>query len=97
MLKIKDNVDLKELEQYLVRLNIIDGDDCIESNVYCLIDNENKDFVENNCINDYFVDCYFDKENKLSFCNYPEQINWKSVINMVHELTKENILEKIDD
>lgn len=101
MAKIKENIDLKKLEKHLVKLNIMDGDDiyvnsdnepCI--NVYCLIDEDEKEYIENNCIADYFVQFYIDNNREIAYCTYPEQRNEELIINKIIDMTLDNLLEK---
>lgn len=96
MLKIKDNIDLKELEKHLLKLNIMDGDECRYTNVYCCISQDNKKFIENNCIDDYFVNFFINKQNKIDFCTYPEMLNWREVFNGIYDLIKDGLVEKVD-
>ena len=95
MLKIKDNVDLKELEKYLLKLNIMDGDKCIYTNVYCCISQDNKQYLENNCIDDYFVNFFINEHKEIDFCLYSEMINWREVFNGVYDLIKDGLVEKV--
>ncbi len=46
MLKIKDGVDLKELEKYLLKLNIMDEEKTLYKNVYCCVSEFNKDEIK---------------------------------------------------
>lgn len=98
MLKIKDNVDLKEVENYgFKKLNIMDGDDCIETNVYCAIQKENKCFIENNCINNYFVEFYFDDKREINYCCYPEQRSQSFYNFIMYGLIKDGLVEKVEE
>ncbi|MEI3530654.1 MAG: hypothetical protein V8Q75_06335 [Bacilli bacterium] len=97
MLKIKDNVDSKELEKYgFIKLNIMDGDDCIETNVYCAIQEDDKRFIENNCINDYFVEFYFNNKGEIDYCCYPEQRNEPFFNSIMFDLIKAGLVEKVE-
>lgn len=98
MLKIKDNVDLKELEKYgFIKLNIMDDDDCIETKVYCAIQKDNKCFIENNCINNYFVEFYFNDNREIDYCCYPEQRSESFFNNIIFDLIKDGLVEKVED
>lgn len=63
MLKIKDNVDLKELEKFgFKKLDILDHKKVIAKDVYCLVDSDDEEFIKNNTIDDFLVQYYFDKK-----------------------------------
>lgn len=42
ILKLKKDVDVKELEKHLIKLNIMDDNKCIHKNVYCCVEEEEK-------------------------------------------------------
>ena len=93
MLKIKDNE--KELEKHLIKLNIMDGDECIATNVYCCIEKENKEYIKNNCIDDYLVEFFIDKNNEISYCQFPECRNEEVILDKIYDLTKANLTYKV--
>ena len=96
MLKIKDNVDLKELEKFgFVKLDILDDEKVIAKGVYCLIDNDDKEFIRNNVIDDFFVQYYFDNNKYKKYCTYPEQRNQSLIESTDFNLIKADIVEKV--
>ena len=72
MLKIKDGVDLKELEKYLLKLNIMDEEKTLYKNVYCCVSEFNKDEIKNDRIEDYNVEFFINKKREIDYCTYPE-------------------------
>lgn len=97
MLKIRDGVDLKELEKYLIKLNILDGDNIFLSNVYCFVSNEDKEYIKNNCIDDFLVQFYINNDNEIDYCTYPEQRNNTEIQNILYELIKADLVEKVGE
>ena len=96
MLKIKDNVDLKELEKYgFIKVNIMDGNECIFTNVYCAMNDRDKEYIENNCINDYFFQFFINEDNEIDYCCYPEQRSGTFIENKLYDLIKDGLLEKV--
>ena len=96
MLKIKDNVDLKKLEKFgFKKLNILDDKKYIAKNVYCLVDDEDKVFIKNDTIEDYFVQYYFDKKGYRQFCTYPECRNTNLIDDTNFDLIKAGLVEKV--
>lgn len=98
MLKIKDGIDLKELEKYgFIKVNIMDGDECVFTNIYCAINDEDKIYIENNCINDYFVQFFINEDNEVDYCCYPEQRSETFIENKFFELIKDELVEKVGE
>lgn len=98
MLKIKANVDLKELEKFgFKKLDILDNGKVIAKGVYCLVDKYDKNFIENNTINDFLVQYYFDNNGYEKYCTYPEQRSQSLINNTNFDLIKADIVEKVDE
>ena len=95
MLKIKDNV--KELEKHLIKLNIMDGDDCKYSNVYCCIREDDYKYIKNNCIEDYFVEFFINKDNAVDYCTYPECRDEEYILDKIYDLIQSGLVEKVED
>ena len=87
-LRISEEIDLKELE------NILDGDVCIQSNVYCCVKPNDIEYIENNCIQDYEVQFYINKEKEIDFCTYPEERDTRFILDTLYDLIKANIVIK---
>ena len=97
MLKIKDNIDLKELEKYLIKLNIMDDNECAYSNVYCAIHKKDIDEIKNNCIDDYNVMFFINENNEIDYCTYSEMIDFEFVLDKVYDLIKADLVEKVGE
>ena len=97
MLKLIDNVDYKKLEKYLTKLNIMDDNECIYSNVYCCVADYDKEFIENNCIADYFVQFFINENNEIDYCTYPEQRSETLILDTVSKLVEDGLMIRIDD
>ena len=98
MLKIKDNVDLKKLEKFgFKKLNIIDHEKIIAENVYCLVDNEDIEFIKNNTIDRFLVQYYFDIEGYQVYCTYPEERNEGLINDTNFDLIKADLVEKVEN
>ena len=96
MLKIKDNVDLKELGRFgFKKLNILDDKKVIAKDVYCLVDDEDKGFIKNGTIEDFLVQYYFDKKGYKTYCTYPEQRSGSLIEETDFDLIKANLVEKV--
>lgn len=98
MLKIKDNVDLKELEKFgFKKLDILDYEKVIAKGVYCLVDKYDKNFIENNTIKNFLVQYYFDKKGYRQFCTYPEERDEDFIDDTNFDLIKADIVEKVEE
>lgn len=94
MLRIKED-KMNELENYFIKLNILDGEECIQNNVYCCVHPNDIEYIENNCIENYNVQFFINKLNKISFCTYPEQRDTNFILDKVYDLTKADLVERI--
>lgn len=84
MLKIKDNVDLKELEKYLTYKTFTNL--CDEKiSAWCCIDKYND------------IQFYFDKNGKISYTTYPECRSEEIIYCKLYDLIKANLVEKVED
>lgn len=98
MIKIKNNIDLEELKKFgFINANINDDEECIASNVYCLIEKDNLCFVQNRCVQNHLVEFYFDKNLQFETSCYPEEINWNLVLETIYNLTKADFLEVVQE
>ncbi len=108
-LKIKDNVDLKELEKYLKKLTIMDGNEIYVDyetderckDVYCFIDEYDNqiynDEIKKGYIDNDVVQFYFNSHKKMDYCTYSENLNIMAICYKVYELTKANLVEVVED
>lgn len=97
ILKLKKNIDVKELEKHLIKLNIMDDNKCIHKNVYCCVEEEDKIHIKHNNIQNVYVQFFINRKRKITYCNYPEERN-EEVINIkIFDLTKVNLLEKVEE
>lgn len=96
MLKIKDSVDLKELEKFgLIKLDIIKNDvEIIEKDVYCYIDEYDKEYITNNCIGRCDVQFFINNKREIDFCAWPEMLCISYILEKIYDLTKADIIEK---
>ena len=98
MLKIKDSVDLKELEKFgFKKLDILDNEKIIAKSVYCLIDNDDKEFIRNNAIDNFFVQYYFDNNKYKKYCTYPEQRSQSLIERTDFNLIKADLVEEVEE
>ena len=97
ILKLKRKANLKELEKHLIKLNIIENNKCIHKNVYCCVEEKEKIYIKNNNIQNCFVQFFINRKREIDHCNYPEERN-EEVINIkIFDLTKADLLEKIEE
>ena len=83
MLKIKDNVDLKELKKYGFK--------------YCDI-SKYDEFLENKFMSYLFKgQTYIDEDRKFSSCVWPEEVDTYANEDMLYDLIKADLVEKVDD
>lgn len=94
-LRIKKDANIEELEKHLIKLNIMDGDKCKYSNVYCCIAEEDKGYIKNNCIENYIVQFFIDEKNEIAYCMYPEERSETVIQNKIYDLTEAGLLEKV--
>lgn len=75
----------------------MDDKECIETNVYCAIQEKDKEFIENNCIQDYNVEFYFNEEKEIDFCTYPECRSQDFILDKMFDLITAGLVEKIEE
>ena len=98
MLKIKDNVDLKELKKFgFKKLNILDDKNVIAKDVYCLVADEDKYLIKNSSIENTFVQYYFNKNRCKTYCIYPEELNLSLIEETDFDLIKADLVEKFKE
>lgn len=97
MLKIKDGVDLKELEKYLLKLNIMDEEKTLYKNVYCCVSEFNKDEIKNDRIEDYNVEFFINKKREIDYCTYPECRDETKILDKIYDLIQAGLVEKVED
>ena len=97
MLKVKDSVDLKELEKYsLIKCNISNDDEDI-NDVYAFIDDlwKDDDLANRAWIDNYLIEFYIDKNGYIKHCKYSEQISWGVVKDKLYDRIKDGLVEKV--
>lgn len=87
MLKIKDNVDLKELEKFGFVLKEVKNFNKRKVNVYCLLDKDDKDDIQ----------FYFRENRTIAYNNYPECRSENQIYDALYDLIKADLVEKVDD
>lgn len=96
MLKIIDDVDLKELEKHLIKLNIKDNNEkFIQKNVYCCVSEDDKEFIRNKSIESYLVQFFINNENEIEHYYCPTKKDEELIIEKIFDLTKAGLVEKI--
>lgn len=95
MLKIVDDVDLKELEKHLIKLNIKDNNEkFIQKNAYCCISEDDKEFIRNKSIENYFVQFFINNKNEIDYFYNPTKKDEKFINEKIFDLTKTGLIEK---
>ncbi len=94
ILKLKKNIDVKELEKHLIKLNIMDDNKCIHKNVYCCVEEEDKIHIKHNNIQNDYVQFFINRKREITYCNYPEERNEEAINIKIFDLTKVDLLEK---
>jgi len=73
----------------------MDDNDCVYSNVYCCVSESNKEYIENNCIQDYNVEFFINKNNGIGYCTYPECRSQGVILDKIYDLIKVDLVEKV--
>lgn len=102
MLKLKNNVDLKQLEKHLQKLSIMVNNkiyiDCETnehcSNVYCFVSKCDTKYINNGCVPGGVVQFYINKNRDICYCNYPEERNEDDICDKLYDLIKADLVEK---
>lgn len=97
ILKLKKDVDVKELEKHLIKLNIMDDNKCIHKNVYCCVEEEEKIYIKHNNIQNYYVQFFINRKREIDYCNYPEERNEETINIKIFDLTTADLLEKVEE
>lgn len=102
MLKIKDDVDLKELEKCgLEYLTIEDYDEEELCKAFCAIDEDEKEFyiddIKARKIDRSCVQFFIDKNREISYCTYPEERSETFILDKIYDLTQAGFVEKVEE
>ena len=75
----------------------MDDMECDYSNVYCCVSESNKEHIENNCIQDYNVEFFINKNNEIDYCTYPECRSEDVILDKLYDLIKADLVEKVSE
>lgn len=98
-LKIRYDADPKELEKYLMKLDILDsssGEEYLCRDVYCCVDEDTANTYDNK-VYSYLVQFYINEKREISYCTYPECRDEDFILEKVYDLIKAGLLIKEEE
>lgn len=98
-LKIRYDADPKELEKYLMKLDILDtysGEEYLCKDVYCCVDEDTANTCDGK-VYSFDVQFYINEKREIAYCTYPEQRNNTFILDKVYDLIKAGLLIKEEE